>query len=44
MIRDMRSPEFKDYIKDLSSGKYGVDMSHPHARTDEVGSFRKIAE
>ncbi|XP_052760564.1 alpha-tocopherol transfer protein-like [Mya arenaria] len=43
MIEDLNKPEFIKYIRDLSSGKYGVDKSRVPAQTEVVGSFRKIS-
>ncbi|XP_052266579.1 alpha-tocopherol transfer protein-like [Dreissena polymorpha] len=45
MIEDMRRPEFLTYIRDLSSGKYGVDKSRIPAKTSDespAASYRKI--
>ncbi|WAR15547.1 TTPAL-like protein [Mya arenaria] len=43
MVEDMSKPEFLEYIRDLSSGHYGVDKIKDH-HTEEGGSFRKIAD
>lgn len=43
MIADMMKPEFRNYIKDLTSDKYGVDLEQ--AKTPgmhPVSSFRKL--
>lgn len=44
MISDMMDPDYRDYIKNLSSSKYGVNHSlKPKGNVDEcVGSFRKL--
>ena len=42
MIADMIKPEFRDYIKDLSSSKYGVDLKKRAQDDAPVESFRKL--
>lgn len=46
MIADMQSPEFRNYIKDLSSDRYGVDLKQrkQDIKQDDapVASFRKL--
>ncbi|XP_052761027.1 alpha-tocopherol transfer protein-like [Mya arenaria] len=43
MLEDMTHPDFLEYIRDLSSGKYGVHkVKGDHMETE--GSFRKIVE
>lgn len=43
MIEDMMKPEFRNYIVETSSGKYGVDL-HKRKTADKVpeASFRKL--
>lgn len=45
MIADMNTPEFRSYIKNLSSDKYGVDLkarAKDKASEAPVASFRKL--
>jgi hypothetical protein len=42
MLADMCTPEFRRYVMELSSDKYGVDKSRIPARSQEVGSYRKL--
>lgn len=42
MIADMMSPEFREYIKDLSSDKYGVDLKERQNDDAPAASFRKL--
>lgn len=44
MIADMMKPEFRNYIKDLTSSKYGVDIKSKPADPGlpHVASFRKL--
>ena len=42
MIEDMMKPEFRNYIKDLSSSKYGVDLEKKKQSLPTVASFRKL--
>ncbi|XP_045179350.2 alpha-tocopherol transfer protein-like [Mercenaria mercenaria] len=42
MLEDMMKPEFRQYIKDLSSDKYGVDMEKRKKNDDPAASFRKL--
>ena len=42
MISDMMRPEFRSYIKDLSSGVYGVDLENKKQSIPTVASFRKL--
>lgn len=43
MIADMQSPDFMAYIKELSSGKYGVDLKMRKEGEDvPAASFRKL--
>lgn len=42
MIADMMKPEFREYIKDLSSSRYGVDLGQKKQSIPTVASFRKL--
>ncbi|KAL4235165.1 hypothetical protein ACF0H5_006803 [Mactra antiquata] len=43
MMKEMLDPKFRDYIKDISCGKYGVDTNLRKMDTDEpAASFRKL--
>lgn len=42
MIEDMLSPEFREYMKDLSSENYGVDLKVRKQDDAPVASFRKL--
>ena len=42
MIQDMMQPEFRNYIKELSSSKYGVDLGQKKQSMPTVASFRKL--
>ena len=42
MISDMMRPEFRNYMKDISSSKYGVDLSLKPCDGEPVGTFRKL--
>lgn len=43
LINDMMRPEFRNYIVDLSSGKYGVDLAKKKAAESvPAASFRKL--
>ncbi|XP_052285995.1 alpha-tocopherol transfer protein-like isoform X2 [Dreissena polymorpha] len=42
MLADMCNPEFRRYVMELSSDKYGVDKNRIPARSQEVGSYRKL--
>ena len=42
MIADMNKPEFLDYIRDVTSTKYGVDLDRSKKGTHPVASFRKL--
>ena len=45
MLDDMMQPKFCDYIRDISSTKYGIDIGKRDAcGTDQenVASFRKL--
>ena len=44
MIEDMMKPEFRNYIRDLSSSKYGVimDAKPNNIGLPHVASFRKL--
>lgn len=42
MIADMMKPEFRNYIMDLSSKKYGVDLERKKQSIPTVASFRKL--
>lgn len=42
MIADMMRPDFRDYIKNLSSSKYGVDLEKRVQDDAPVESFRKL--
>lgn len=45
MVSDMMNSDYRDYIKNLSSSKYGVDLSKKPKDLKEqeyVGSFRKL--
>lgn len=43
MIEDMMRPEFRNYVVELSSGKYGVDLEKKKkAEMTPVASFRKL--
>ena len=42
MISDMMRPEFRNYMKDISSSKYGVDLSRKPCDGEPVGTFRKL--
>ena len=42
MIEDMLRPEFRDYMKDLSSNKYGVDLEKKKLALPTDASFRKL--
>ena len=43
MIEDMNKPAFKDYIRTLSSDKYGVDRDRIPTSLHSLASFRKIS-
>ena len=38
----MMRPEFRNYMKDISSSKYGVDLSLKPCDGEPVGTFRKL--
>lgn len=42
MIEDMMKPEFREYMKELSSDKYGVDLDRKKQSIPTVASFRKL--
>ncbi|XP_053402132.1 uncharacterized protein LOC123548576 isoform X1 [Mercenaria mercenaria] len=42
MLEDMMSPEFREYIRDLSSEKYGVDLKERKQDHTPEESFRKL--
>lgn len=45
MIADMQSPEFRNYMKNLSSDRYGVDLKQRKQEKQDdppVASFRKL--
>lgn len=42
MIADMIKPEFVEYMKNLSSGRYGVDVEKRKMDDAPVESFRKL--
>ena len=42
MIEDMMKPEFRNYIIELSSNKYGVDLDKKKQSIPTVSSFRKL--
>ena len=44
MIQDMLKPEFRNYITELSSDKYGVDLDKKDKKDKDVpvASFRKL--
>ena len=42
MISDMMRPDFRNYMKDISSSKYGVDLSMKPCEKEPVGTFRKL--
>lgn len=42
MISDMMDSDYRDYIKKLSSSKYGVEISKKPKDQEPVGSFRKL--
>lgn len=43
MIADMQSPEFVEYITELSSDKYGVDLKQRKQEPEApAASFRKL--
>ncbi|XP_052212993.1 retinaldehyde-binding protein 1-like isoform X2 [Dreissena polymorpha] len=42
MLSDLQCPEFCNYMKDLSSEKYGVDLDHLKQNDAPVASFRKL--
>lgn len=42
MIADMNSPSFREYIKDLSSDKYGIDLNNRKQDEAPAASFRKL--
>ncbi|XP_045178078.2 alpha-tocopherol transfer protein-like [Mercenaria mercenaria] len=42
MLDDMKKPEFQEHIRDLSSGKYGVDMEKRKTDDTPAASFRKL--
>ena len=42
MIDDMMKPEFRNYILDLSSDKYGVDLDKKKQSSPTVATFRKL--
>lgn len=42
MIEDLTKQEFRDYIKDLSSGKYGIDMKKRKDVDEPAASYRKL--
>ena len=42
MIDDMMKPEFRNYIKELTSSKYRVDLSQKPKETEPVATYRKL--
>lgn len=44
MIAEMNKPEYREYVQDLSSDKYGVDKSRIPAKDSqqETASYRKL--
>ncbi|WAR15553.1 hypothetical protein MAR_005658 [Mya arenaria] len=36
------TPEFRRYVRELSSGKYGVDKNRIPAKSEAEGSYRKL--
>lgn len=42
MIADMNKPDFRSYMKDLTSDKYGVDLERSKTDLHPVASFRKL--
>lgn len=43
MITDMMKPDFRNYMKDITSDKYGVDLGQAKAQNmHPVSSFRKL--
>lgn len=42
MIEDMMKPEFREYMKELSGDKYGVDLDRKKQSIPTVASFRKL--
>jgi len=44
MLIDMSKPEFRSFIKDISSDKYGVDQSRVPAKEtlQHTASYRKL--
>ncbi|KAL4235050.1 Tyrosine-protein phosphatase non-receptor type 9 [Mactra antiquata] len=42
MINDMHTPQFKAYMKKISSNEYGVDLSLKKGDDTPVASFRKL--
>ncbi|XP_045179417.2 alpha-tocopherol transfer protein-like [Mercenaria mercenaria] len=42
MLDDMMKPEFREYIKNISSDKYRVDKEKRKANDEPVASFRKL--
>ena len=42
MIEDMMKPEFREYMKELSGDKYGVDLDKKKQSIPTVASFRKL--
>lgn len=42
MIADMMKPEFRNYMNELSSGKYKVDLSKKPKEAEPVATYRKL--
>ena len=43
MIADMMKPDFRNYIRDITSDKYGVDLEQAKTQgMHPVSSFRKL--
>lgn len=42
MIADMMKPEFRNYMKELSGDRYGVDLDKKKQSIPTVASFRKL--
>ncbi|XP_052820663.1 alpha-tocopherol transfer protein-like [Mya arenaria] len=42
MRRQVATPEFRRYVRELSSGKYGVDKNRIPAKSEAEGSYRKL--
>jgi len=42
MKKNFAQPEVVEYVKKVSSSKYGIDLSQ-RPKDDTVGSFRKLA-